>query len=64
MKERRLSRQCRHEMPGSVWVHLGGKTRRSFAWRLLQNAGRAVKAGRRPPEGEALTARSVVVHIM
>jgi hypothetical protein len=25
---------------------------------------RAVKAGRRPPEGEALTARSVVLHIM
>ena len=29
-----------------------------------ENQARAVKAGRRPPGGEALTARSVVVHIM
>jgi hypothetical protein len=77
MKERSLSRGCRRllwhvNVPPMVDVRQSGGSPsgvvstdgRANEALVTENGERAVKVGRRPPGGEALTARSVVRHIM
>jgi hypothetical protein len=67
MKERSLSRGCRRLLWRFVVPDNGRVStdkRAELGPRENREPRRAVKAGRRPPGGEALTARSVVLHII
>jgi len=67
LKERSLSRGAEGSIGGS-WCRQGPEYppagRDKVGPRRSREPRRAVKAGRRPPVGEALRAWSVVVHIM
>jgi hypothetical protein len=67
MKERTLSRGAEGSfgiLSGPYDGEVPTDGRANVGPRENREPNRAVKAGRRPPEGEALTARSVVVHIL